>query len=105
MPTHFPPDLKELVHRGWSKEPKERPPIEEFKSALKTLLTQGEHLQATDKNNSTKNVVLKEREVQPDTPKKFKRKKEKEKVSKASREGKISVCPFQATVSGKTSDC
>ncbi len=41
MPT-FPSNLKELVCRGWSKKAKERPPIQEFKSALMTMLPGGE---------------------------------------------------------------
>jgi hypothetical protein len=67
MPTHFPSDLKELVHRGWSKKPKERPSIQEFKSALMAMLTGGEKLectQATYNNNSPNAVMLNEREAQ-----------------------------------------
>ncbi len=42
IPSDFPSDLKELIRRGWSKEPKERPPIEEFKSAFYNMLPQEE---------------------------------------------------------------
>ncbi len=42
MPTTFPSNLKELVCRGWSKDPKERPPIQEFKFALMKMLPEGE---------------------------------------------------------------
>jgi hypothetical protein len=73
MPTNFPSNLKELMHRGWSKEPKVRPPIKEFKSALMTMLTLGEKLectQATYNNNSLKAVLLNEREAQLESQKK-----------------------------------
>jgi hypothetical protein len=39
IPSNFPSDLKELVIQGWSKDQKERPPIEDFKSALNKMLT------------------------------------------------------------------
>ncbi len=39
IPSDFPSDLKELVIQGWSKYQKERPPIEDFKSALNKMLT------------------------------------------------------------------
>jgi serine/threonine protein kinase len=38
MPTKFPSNLKELICRGWSKEPKERPKIKEIKDSLMTML-------------------------------------------------------------------
>ncbi len=38
VPAKFPSNLKELMCRGWSKDPKERPPIKKFKSALKKML-------------------------------------------------------------------
>ncbi len=41
MPSDFPAELKELVIRGWSKEPKKRPPIQEFKLALNKMLNLG----------------------------------------------------------------
>ncbi len=41
MPSDFPAELKELVIRGWSKEPKKRPPIHEFKLALNKMLNLG----------------------------------------------------------------
>ncbi len=34
----FPAELKELVIQGWSKDPKERPSIQEFKSAFNKML-------------------------------------------------------------------
>ncbi len=39
IPSDFPSKLKELVIQGWSKDQEERPPIEEFKSALNKMLT------------------------------------------------------------------
>jgi hypothetical protein len=42
IPSDFPSDLKELICRGWTKEPKERPSIEEFKSAFNKMLPQDE---------------------------------------------------------------
>ena len=39
IPADFPAELKELVFQGWSKEPKKRPPIQEFKLALNRMLT------------------------------------------------------------------
>jgi hypothetical protein len=74
MPTHFPSDLKELMHRGWSKKPKERPPIEEFKYALMTMLIIGEKIectQATSNNNSPETVLLNEREAQVGNQEKY----------------------------------
>ncbi len=55
IPSDFPSDLKELIHRGWSKEPKERPPIEEFKSAFYNMLPQEErdHSLALPEDNSS----------------------------------------------------
>ena len=38
MPSDFPLELKYLISMGWSKEPKERPSAEEFKSALNKML-------------------------------------------------------------------
>ncbi len=38
MPPHFPSNLKDLIFQGWSKQPKERPQIQEFKSALNKML-------------------------------------------------------------------
>jgi hypothetical protein len=44
IPSDFPSDLRELVIQGWSKDPKERPSIQEFKSALKKMLPrEGKH--------------------------------------------------------------
>ncbi len=40
FPSDFPSELKELVMQGWSKYPKERPQIQEFKSALNKMLVQ-----------------------------------------------------------------
>jgi hypothetical protein len=37
IPSDFPAELKELVIQGWSQEPKERPPIQEFKSELNKM--------------------------------------------------------------------
>jgi serine/threonine protein kinase len=38
VPSDFPGDLKELVFQGYSKEPRERPALEDFQSALKKML-------------------------------------------------------------------
>ena len=38
MPSDFPSDLKELILKGWSQDPKERPLIDDLKSALKKML-------------------------------------------------------------------
>jgi serine/threonine protein kinase len=44
IPSDFPSDLRELVIQGWSKDPKERPSIQEFKSALNKMLPrEGKH--------------------------------------------------------------
>ncbi len=40
IPSDFPLLLIELLLCGWSKDPKERPPIKEFKSALNRMLTE-----------------------------------------------------------------
>ncbi len=39
FPSDFPSELKELVSKGWSKIPTERPPLQEFMAALNTMLT------------------------------------------------------------------
>jgi hypothetical protein len=39
IPSDFPSEMKDLIHRGWSKDPKERPPIQEILSALNKMLT------------------------------------------------------------------
>jgi serine/threonine protein kinase len=38
IPADFPTYLKSLILHGWSKEPKERPPLQEFKSSLNKML-------------------------------------------------------------------
>ncbi len=40
LPSNFPTDLKELIIKGWSKDPNARPPIDNFKSALMEMLTE-----------------------------------------------------------------
>jgi serine/threonine protein kinase len=47
VPSDFPSHLKELVLRGWSFNPKERPPVKEFKAALNKMLTE-EEIKATE---------------------------------------------------------
>ncbi len=49
VPSNFPFHLKELVFQGYSKEPQERPPIEDFQSALNKMLLAEEQ---TEKNQS-----------------------------------------------------
>jgi hypothetical protein len=39
FPSDFPSELKELVSKGWSKIPTERPPLQEFMAALNTMVT------------------------------------------------------------------
>ncbi len=39
VPSDFPSDLIELILRGWSFNPKKRPPVQEFKAALNKMLT------------------------------------------------------------------
>ena len=41
IPSDFPSDLRELVIQGWSKDPKERLPIQDFQSALNKMLPSG----------------------------------------------------------------
>jgi hypothetical protein len=44
IPSDFPSDLRELVIQGWSKDPKERLPIQNFQSALNKMLPrEGKH--------------------------------------------------------------
>ncbi len=38
FPSEFPAVLKEMVNAGWSQKPRERPGIEEFRSALSLML-------------------------------------------------------------------
>jgi hypothetical protein len=39
VPPNFPSALKDLILNGWSKEPEQRPGIDQLKSALNTMLT------------------------------------------------------------------
>jgi serine/threonine protein kinase len=52
MPSDFPPQLKDFILCGWSKEPKNRPPLAECMSALNNMLTREDYIQATDRDNS-----------------------------------------------------
>jgi hypothetical protein len=45
FPSDFPSDLKELVFKGWSKEPNERPALQYFMAALNNML-KGEETQS-----------------------------------------------------------
>jgi serine/threonine protein kinase len=38
FPSQFPAALKDLVYAGWSKKPRERPAIDNFRSALRSML-------------------------------------------------------------------
>ncbi len=70
VPSNFSSVLKELIHSGWSKEPKERPPIQEFKSVLMTVLTEVEKKefnQTSEKTNSLKSISSKQREAELET--------------------------------------
>jgi hypothetical protein len=71
----FSAGLKELIFHGWSKEPKERPPIPEFKSVLKTMLTakekEEEDTKATENTNSQENIFSNQREVKLDYQEKW----------------------------------
>jgi hypothetical protein len=42
IPQEFPASLKHLISHGWSKKPRERPAIKEFRSALSLMLNQEE---------------------------------------------------------------
>jgi hypothetical protein len=56
IPSAFPSDLKELVTKGWSKEPKKRPLIQDFKLALNTMQTgeeKGHSLTLPEEKTST----------------------------------------------------
>ena len=73
VPSDFPVALKELIFKGWSKEPKKRPPIEEFKSALNKMLT-AEETKIADMDNSlsmqerqTERLTDKQRDGQTNT--------------------------------------
>jgi hypothetical protein len=55
MPLDFPPHLKDFILRGWSKEPKNRPPLAECMAALNNMLTRDDtevDNEATDRDNS-----------------------------------------------------
>jgi hypothetical protein len=42
IPLEFPAALKNLISDGWSKNPRKRPEIEKFKTALSSMLEQNE---------------------------------------------------------------
>jgi hypothetical protein len=42
IPLEFPAALKNLIVDGWSRKPRQRPGIEKFKSALKSMVKQEE---------------------------------------------------------------
>ncbi len=64
IPLDFPSDLRELVIQGWSKDPKKRLPIQEFKSALnKILAIEGKHQPLMFQDNN----YLKEKREQLDS--------------------------------------
>ncbi len=46
IPSDFPAELKQLVNQGWSKEPKKRPLIHEFKSAFNKMLPKERKVQS-----------------------------------------------------------
>jgi serine/threonine protein kinase len=54
VPSDFPSHLKELILLGWSKEPKERPYIEEFKSVFNTMLKPEESTEISFLSSATK---------------------------------------------------
>ena len=84
IPSDFPSDLRELVIQGWSKDPKERPSIQEFKSALNKMLpSEGKHQSLMFQDNN----YLKEKKEQLDS---------KTKVDSAEKtEKKIYISPKQ----------
>jgi hypothetical protein len=47
IPLEFPDALKNLIRNGWSKKPRERPEIKEFRSALSLILNQEEDKSCT----------------------------------------------------------
>ncbi len=65
VPKDFPSKLKELVIQGCSKEPKKRPQIKDFQSALSKMLAETSSFQMLPNLPETKS--LNEREV-PKTP-------------------------------------
>ena len=52
VPFDFPVDLKELVFHGYSKEPTERPALEDFQSALNKMLAMEEAQNLSAKKSS-----------------------------------------------------
>ena len=55
MPLDFPPHLKDFILCGWSKEPKNRPPLAECMAALNKMLNRDDKEidnEATDRDNS-----------------------------------------------------
>ncbi len=52
VPLDFPVDLKELVFQGYSKEPTERPALEDFQSALNKMLAMEETQKLLAKKSS-----------------------------------------------------
>ncbi len=55
MPSDFPPHLKSFILCGWSKEPKNRPPLAECMAALNKMLNRDDKEidnEATDRDNS-----------------------------------------------------
>ena len=64
IPSDFPSDLRELVIQGWSKDPKERLPIQDFQSALNKMLPrEGKHQSLMFQENN----YLKEKKEQLDS--------------------------------------
>jgi hypothetical protein len=51
--VEFPAALKKLIHYGWSKKPRERPEIEEFRTALSLMLKQQEEKSLTVTDETT----------------------------------------------------
>ncbi len=54
MPSDFPSQLKELIHLGWSKEPKKRPQLDDFKSVFNTMLKLEESTEISFLSSATK---------------------------------------------------
>ena len=68
IPSDFPSDLRELVIQGWSKDPKERLPIQDFQSTLNKMLPrEGKHqslmLQENNYHKEKKEQIYSKTEV------------------------------------------
>ncbi len=64
MPSDFPPHLKNFILCGWSKEPKNRPPLAECMAALNKMLNRDDKEidnEATDRDNQKRITQLRKK--------------------------------------------